>query len=70
MASQTEPVMESPRNDAEDPLSTKRLKRVGEMLLTLDNQISLCNNVLEDLQELQSVVLKRNLQDARLPSPK
>ena len=38
------------------PLS-QRLKMLGERLLTVDNQISLCNNVLEDLQELQSVVL-------------
>lgn len=38
-------------------LRQQRLGEVGERLLALDDQMSLCNKVLEDLRQLQGIVL-------------
>ncbi|KAJ7985248.1 hypothetical protein DPEC_G00350110 [Dallia pectoralis] len=69
MASSSENVMDSACQIGEDSLNTQ-LEDLEHRLISLKEQMDLCNTVLKDLVDLRGILKEKNISDESLSAPK
>ncbi|KAK6326104.1 hypothetical protein J4Q44_G00017480 [Coregonus suidteri] len=60
----------APQNDETDSSNTQLLEDLQDQLVSLKEQMDLCNTVLKDLVDLRGILREKKLSDGSFPAPK